>query len=536
MATKSNHVLNAGKPLWQRVALAFGGALVMWLLLAYVPVARQVERGCSRVISWLLFPGHDVHEGEGTRADPFRIEKLQVPSQVVPPFVIGIKESEQTTFDAYPLTASDYAVLLQELHLNEVPRVMLGGNLAWTDADPFALDALEQLSGKFERCITSAAVMRAATDVAVPAAFLRASVAVADVKGDVLSLPRVSQLAVPQTFLGQEKTWAGFSRIETLETNPTTTYIVARWGDRLIFSSTFLALLAQEQVELEELQIRVGHSIQLPRSGKRIGLDLYGRASLDPVTLPAVDLQAEMLIRPEPATLAKINQKHRIVHLLDQADGTPSEEQQRGLWTMAQAPLLQQSVLLARLPSWAEILLCAAFCLQLITMGSMHAWTRFIAVALLLGLWLLAVRVGYTWIPLSPLCAAALIVMMGGRARAVELLGDKNSGGLSKPQDGPLKIEFLPPRATIDAPIERDHMDEKKVTSPAKKAAHLSNEKSKSEAAAPVVENAVATSEKMIVPLESNAEPVIAKKVAKKAAKQAGKKTAKKSARKGKKD
>lgn len=536
MATKSNHVLNAGKPLWQRVALAFGGALVMWLLLAYVPVARQVERGCSRVISWLLFPGHDVHEGEGTRADPFRIEKLQVPSQVVPPFVIGIKESEQTTFDAYPLTASDYAVLLQELHLNEVPRVMLGGNLAWTDADPFALDALEQLSGKFERCITSAAVMRAATDVAVPAAFLRASVAVADVKGDVLSLPRVSQLAVPQTFLGQEKTWAGFSRIETLETNPTTTYIVARWGDRLIFSSTFLALLAQEQVELEELQIRVGHSIQLPRSGKRIGLDLYGRASLDPVTLPAVDLQAEMLIRPEPATLAKINQKHRIVHLLDQADGTPSEEQQRGLWTMAQAPLLQQSVLLARLPSWAEILLCAAFCLQLITMGSMHAWTRFIAVALLLGLWLLAVRVGYTWIPLSPLCAAALIVMMGGRASAVELLGDKNSGGLSKPQDGPLKIEFLPPRATIDAPIERDHMDEKKVTSPAKKAAHLSNEKSKSEAAAPVVENAVGTSEKMIVPLESNAEPVIAKKVAKKAAKQAGKKTAKKSARKGKKD
>ena len=536
MATKSNDVLNAGKPLWQRVALAFGGALVMWLLLAYVPVAWQVERGCSRVISWLLFPGHDVHEGEGTRADPFRIEKLQVPSQVVPPFVIGIKESEQTTFDAYPLTASDYAVLLQELHLNEVPRVMLGGNLAWTDADPFALDALEQLSGKFERCITSAAVMRAATDVAVPAAFLRASVAVADVKGDVLSLPRVSQLAVPQTFLGQEKTWAGFSRIETLETNPTTTYIVARWGDRLIFSSTFLALLAQEQVELEELQIRVGHSIQLPRSGKRIGLDVYGRASLDPVTLPAVDLQAEMLIRPEPATLAKINQKHRIVHLLDQADGTPSEEQQRGLWTMAQAPLLQQSVLLARLPSWAEILLCAAFCLQLITMRSMHAWTRFIAVALLLGLWLLAVRVGYTWIPLSPLCAAALIVMMGGRARAVELLGDKNSGGLSKPQDGPLKIEFLPPRATIDAPIERDHMDEKKVTSPAKKAAHLSNEKSKSEAAAPVVENAVATSQKMIEPLESNAEPVITKKVAKKVAKQAGKKTAKKSARKGKKD
>lgn len=536
MATKSNDHLNAGKPLWQRVALAFGGALVMWLLLAYVPVARQVERGCSRVISWLLFPGHDVHEGEGTRADPFRIEKLQVPSQVVPPFVIGIKESEQTTFDAYPLTASDYAVLLQELHLNEVPRVMLGGNLAWTDADPFALDALEQLSGKFERCITSAAVMRAATDVAVPAAFLRASVAVADVKGDVLSLPRVSQLAVPQTFLGQEKTWAGFSRIETLETNPTTTYIVARWGDRLIFSSTFLALLAQEQVELEELQIRVGHSIQLPRSGKRIGLDLYGRASLDPVTLPAVDLQAEMLIRPEPATLAKINQKHRIVHLLDQADGTPSEEQQRGLWTMAQAPLLQQSVLLARLPSWAEILLCAAFCLQLITMGSMHAWTRFIAVALLLGLWLLAVRVGYTWIPLSPLCAAAFIVMMVGRARAVELFGDKNSGGLSKPQDGSLKIEFLPPRATIDAPIERDHKDEKKVTSLAKKAAHLSNEKSKSEAAAPVVENAVATSEKMIEPLESNAEPVIAKKVAKKAAKQAGKKTAKKSARKGKKD
>ena len=484
---KLNDVLNAGKPLWQRVALAFVGALVMWFLLAYAPVVRQVERGCSRVIAWVLFPRHDLHEGEGTRADPFRIETLQAPAPVVPPFVIGIKESEQSVFDVYPLSASDYAVLLQELHLNEVPRVMLGGNLAWTDADPFALDALEQLSGKFERCITSAAVMRAATDAAVPAAFLRASVAVADVKGDVLSLPRVSQLALPQTFLGQEKTWAGFSRIETLETNPATTYIVARWGDRLIFSSTFLALLAQEQVELEELKIRVGHSIQLPRSGKRIGLDVYGRASLDPITLPAVDLQAEMLIRPEPATLALINDKNRIVHLLDQADGSPSEEQQRCLWTMAQAPLLRQSVLLVRLPGWAEILLCAAFCLQLITMGSMQAWTRFIAVALLLVLWLLAVRFAHTWIPLSPLGTAVVIVMMGGRARNGGLLGGKKSVGLSNPQTSSLKIEPLPPRVT---------------------------------------------SKKMIAPHEETAAPVIAKKVAR----QAGKKTAKKSICKGKKD
>jgi hypothetical protein len=526
MATKYNDVLNSGKPLSQRVALAFGGALVMWLLLAYVPLARQVERGCSRVISWLLFPGHDVHEGEGTRADPFRIDKLQAPSRVVPPFVIGIKESEQTIFDAYPLSASDYAVLLQELHLNEVPRVMLGGNLAWTDADPFALDALEQLSGKFERCITSASVMRAATDAAVPAAFLRASVAVADVKGDVLSLPRVSQLAVPQTFLGQEKTWAGFSRIETLETNPTTTYIVARWGDRLIFSSTFLALLAQEQVELEELQICVGHSIQLPRSGKRIGLDVYGRASLDPVTLPAVDLQAEMLIRPEPVTLAKINQQHHIVHLLDQADGTPSEEQQRGLWTMAQAPLLQQSVLLARLPSWAEILLCAAFCLQLIMMGLMQALARFIAVALLLGLWLLAVRFGHTWIPLSPLCAAAFIVMMGGRARAVELLGDKNSIGLSHPQSGSWEIEFLPECTLINAPCERDHKDEAEAVPSAKNSPFFASEESKSEAAAYVVENAEQNCEKMIAPIASKAESVIEKKVFKKAGKKVTKKSA----------
>jgi hypothetical protein len=311
-----------------------------------------------------------------------------------------------------------------------------------------------------------------------------------------------------------------------LETNPTTTYIVARWGDRLIFSSTFLALLAQEQVELEELQICVGHSIQLPRSGKRIGLDVYGRASLDPVTLPAVDLQAEMLIRPEPVTLAKINQQHHIVHLLDQADGTPSEEQQRGLWTMAQAPLLQQSVLLARLPSWAEILLCAAFCLQLIMMGLMQALARFIAVALLLGLWLLAVRFGHTWIPLSPLCAAAFIVMMGGRARAVELLGDKNSIGLSHPQSGSWEIEFLPECTLINAPCERDHKDEAEAVPSAKNSPFFASEESKSEAAAYVVENAEQNCEKMIAPIASKAESVIEKKVFKKAGKKVTKKSA----------
>lgn len=526
MAHSPTDALTSGKPLWQRIALAFAGALVIWLLLAYVPVVRQIERGCSRVIAWVLFPSHDSHEGEGTRADPFVVEKVQAPSQMTSPFVIGIKESEQTTFDVYPLSASDYAVLLQELHLNAVPRVMLGGNLAWTDADPFALDALEQISGKFERCITSAAVMRTATDAAVPAAFLRASVPMTAVQGDVLSLPRVSQLAVPQTFLGQEKTWAGFSQIETLETNPTTTYIVARWGDRLIFSSTFLALLAQEQVELEELQIRVGHSIQLPRSGKRIALDVYGRAALDPVTLPAVDLQAEMLIRPEPSTLALINKEHRIVHLLDQAEGAPSEEQHRGLWSFAQAPVLKDRVMLARLPGWAEILLCAAFSLQLVTIGMMQSRTRLFAWLLLAGLWLLAIRFGHTWLPLSPFVAATIIVLMGARGKSRE----RSSGANVSEMVGALKIEFLPPRVENHTSNEQDQKQQPQT----KKTALRASKKAKPVEEAPPLLNLDLPDEvvaQKVEPVEEKPAPAVAKK----ATKQAAKKAAKKAARKGKK-
>lgn len=518
MAQNSTAGLHLGKPLWQRFGVAFAGAVVMWLLLAYTPALRQVERGFSRVISWVLFPGHDSHEGEGTASDPFVMEKWQAPARVIAPFVIGIKESEQTTFDVYPLSASDYAVLLQELHLNAVPRVMLGGNLAWTDADPFAIDALEQISGKFETCITSAAVMRAATDGPVPAAFLRASVPVAGVQGDVLSLPRVSQLAVPQTFLGQEKTWAGFSRIETLEVNPTTTYIVARWGDRLIFSSTFLALLAQEGVTPEELQIRVGHSILFPRSGKRIALDAYGRAMLDPVTLPAVDLRAELLIRPEPKTLALINQQHRIVHLLDQAEGASSEEQQRSLWTFAQAPTQLEHVVLARLPRWAELFLCAAFCLQLIVIGTMQRGARVFAWVLLAALWLLAIRFGHTWLPVSPMLAATIIMVLGSRGASRAPNGQKVGE--------PLVIEFLPPRevpqvaekaADIAVPEEAPPS---KPTPRARKKAKVPDE------TPPLIP---------LEPLEEVPKPSAAQKVAKQPAKQPAKKAAKKAARKGKK-
>jgi hypothetical protein len=164
--------------------------------------------------------------------------------------------------------------------------------------------------------------------------------------------------------------------------------------------------------------------------------------------------------------------------------------------------------------------------MQLITMGLMQALARFIAVALLLGLWLLAVRFGHTWIPLSPLCAAAFVVMMGGRARAGGLLLGGKSGELSNLQSGSWEIEFLPECTLINAPSERDHKDEAETAPSAKNYPLYGSEESKSEAASYVVGNAEEKCENMIAPIESKAESVIEKKVLKKAGKKATKKSA----------
>ena len=182
--------------------------------------------------------------------------------------------------------------------------------------------------------------------------------------------------------------------------------------------------------------------------------------------------------------------------------------------------------MLTRLPGWAEILLCAAFSLQLVTIGMMQSRTRLFAWLLLAGLWLLAIRFGHTWLPLSPFVAATIIVLMGARGKSRE----RSSGANVSEMVGALKIEFLPPRVENHTSNEKDQKEQPQK----KKTALRASKKAKPVEEAPPLLNLDLPDEvvaQKVEPVEEKPAPAVAKK----ATKQAAKKAAKKAARKGKK-
>lgn len=430
------------RPLMLRALITWAIGMVLWFSQENIRRALLPEQACFQALGSVLFPSYQLRSGEGSRAQAFQLARLAdaPPSQ---PFLVNTTADTEKAFAAHPVSASDLAVLLHALHRNGVESVMLGAPHAWEDADPYAIDALEMVGQSFQRWITSSPVSRSASDSPMPAAFMRASIAAAQVKGNTSLWPIVNRASLPDCFLGKETSWAGFSQIESEDPSTGHVYLVARWDDRIIFSSALLALLAHENVQLDACEIIAGDSIRLPNHGKYIPLDQYGRIALkSEQSLPAADLLAEQLIRPEPAQLALLNKHSEPVHILDQStERSPAHQQNqqlvhRALLTLHQTPRIDATIALPRLPAWGEILLLAAVAFQFVTIFSLDRKTQGIALLLLAVLALLAIRFGHTWLPLFP--------MLGMLGHAVLWRTPLRTQDQAKEKAEELTINYLP--------------------------------------------------------------------------------------------
>lgn len=394
----------AGSPSFvSRLLPVLSATIACWALMLSVPQVMRFEQGLQRIMARLWYPQYRHVHGAGTQEQALTLTKVKEPVAMAAPFAIEMGKDPEKIFDTDPLSPSDVAVLLDALKKSGVASAMIGAPMAWSSPDPFALDALELVISGFSSCVTSAAVGRGAEAEPMPPAFVRASIPLTRVIGSSTDIPVVNRVALAGTFLGRENTWAGFSIIESEMPSVDRPWLIARWGDRIIFSSALLAVLVREEIHPEELLIEPGQFIQSPRTGHAWNIDPHGRGMVTVSSASSADLQAPQMIRPEPADLARLQKHQPPVHLLREMGETmPLSLQLRHLHSLYEAPRLTDRVTWYRLPLKTEWLVVVLVAAQSVVVAGFRTRTRWYSLTVVLLFWILSLLWGNTWVPLSP--------------------------------------------------------------------------------------------------------------------------------------
>lgn len=290
-------VIQVGHPRWLAAGAAFAVAAAVAVLGSRVGWMEKMDRG---LLAALL--GEDGRiVGEGTAASPRAVERLELPASVSPPRVLFLDEDTHGYFERTPPPPADLMVVLARLREAGLESVGFGYPLQWEKPDTLALEAMRGVMDRFDQTVIGFVVKDSTAPLPVPPPFLRASMSYAAVDGDRTKLPVVNGVVGLAPEFGGERSWAGFTRIETEGAEERRAYLLARWSDRVIFSVPLALEIARRGLSPEhDVSVRMGHEIALGPNGPRIPIDFRGRVDLpgeDPDRLsPRLDAPATVVI------------------------------------------------------------------------------------------------------------------------------------------------------------------------------------------------------------------------------------------------
>ena len=219
--------------------------------------------------------------GAGTADEPRAVERLVVPDSVSPLRVLHLDEDAGGYFESTPPPPADLMVVLARLHEAGLGSVGFGYPLQWEKPDTLALEAMRGVMDRFDRTVIGYVVKDSTAPVPVPPPFLQASMPYGAVNGDRTKLPVVNGVVGLAPEFGGERSWGGFTRIETEGAEERRAYLLARWSDRVIFSVPLALEIARLGLSPDsDVSVRMGHEIALGEKGPRIPIDFRGRVDL----------------------------------------------------------------------------------------------------------------------------------------------------------------------------------------------------------------------------------------------------------------
>lgn len=417
-------------------------------------------------------------EGEGTHATPWTLRTFSSeakPDRKLAPLVVSLGDDVEGFFQSSPPGPIDFAVVLRNFHRLGAKTVTTGAVLAWENPDAVEYVALERSLAAFDSLVTTAPLSRGAVVTPLPQEFRRASLPFESIKGDGSALPVVNRIPLPGVILGGEKAMAGFSVLES-ESRSRFLPLMARWEDRLVFSSALLAVLQRLELPLSGVEIRPGEYLKLGPGAPVVPIDGFGRLSVPLRPLPGhAEIPVEKVIDggedlfPKDAAAPLILRDDRTA--AEPATQFFSSALSPAIAIMSSSEGLAPSRRYPRLPQEWETGILAAAVVILALLGGAGASKRHVGALVLAGAFFAAQWIGFgmasVWLPGIPVLAAVASAVVVAR-----LLGREKGHVLSIPVDSP-KHE---PQVTAPEPelVSEPPAVKTATKTPAKKAAKKS--------------------------------------------------------------
>jgi len=271
------------------LALAMGSAALAWG--ERLAPLRHLEGAFSRfILAAALAPPYLIEPGKPPNQTWVARRLAREPLAHTPQF-LGLGDDPRRVFEASPPSAGDFAVILSELKRHGHRKVAISVPLAWDEADPIALAALEDQLAAFPLALCASPLARGISPQPIPPAFARASVASTSVTGNPRLLPLVNRTANASVLLARDATLAGFTLLENEDPPDFSRHaagkalsvpLLARWDQRVVLAFPLLVAMAHAELRPDELEIRLGEFIRLGPQGAVIPIDAFGRFQLPP--------------------------------------------------------------------------------------------------------------------------------------------------------------------------------------------------------------------------------------------------------------
>jgi hypothetical protein len=335
--------------------------------------------------------------------------------------VVEFDDDPEHYFSASPPAAVDYAVVLDNLRRSNLAAVMISSNLAWSDADEYAVAALTKSAAQFPRVIFSAGLARLPQPADIPEAMLRASLPVAALRGDTSALPVVNRLAIDKTVMDGGSAWAGFSFIEGVMPSAEQMPLMARWGDRVVFSSVILLQLAERGLTMDGLDIEVGKNIRIADS--MYPIDEFGQIKMSVRSAKALRGEMAHEFLDTSYQLPRDEQTKSVV-LMDVSQKQGSEflsiqqSMRLAIEHLQHVPMLTNRI---EFPSWPLWVVWLAYVVLILGVAACQRMSKRMIFGLVwVGCWLIAAVILYRWMPLTPL----VVVMIASVIRLPKKRGN----------------------------------------------------------------------------------------------------------------
>ncbi|MFC5050934.1 hypothetical protein ACFPK9_09935 [Rubritalea spongiae] len=347
------------------------------------------------------------------------IREIAPPSHTALEYVVCEIDDDPEQVNAFGIYhPADLAITLGNLKEQGVQRLFISTHLHWPEKDLEETNTLATAMRHFQSVVVTAPLRRNFKSDPIPPEFLSASIPLSQVTGQTELIPVVNSLAVPPSVLFPENVYAGFSQLESEQATDQPP-LLARWNERIVFSSTLLTLMQHCRISPDQLQVKLGSWIRIGNTGNIIPIDNFGRFAPDPNLTLQKETAPMRTISSALSGEASIIGATQTAAILTATGEKSSQFEAVGhpyqkLSQLAFTPRVTGAITLHRIPIWLECIILtdlALLCAWLLAYSSGRRNIAFIIsiMAVLLLLLILYHTIHY-WSPTS----IYLLTLMAG--------------------------------------------------------------------------------------------------------------------------